>query len=52
MIVSWDFLLEVLKKKKFSDKWIGWMKQVVLGGRVGIDLNGEPWEFFVEVLRV
>jgi hypothetical protein len=39
-------LFEVLERKKFPEKWIQWIKQVVNGGRVGIILNGEPGEFF------
>lgn len=44
--VQWSFLEEVLKKKNFSDKWNGWIKQVVEGGRVGINLNGQPGDYF------
>jgi hypothetical protein len=38
--------MEVLERKGFPIKWRGWMEQVVTGGRVGINLNGEPGEFF------
>jgi hypothetical protein len=44
--VHWGFMMEVLKRKNFLDKWIGWMKQVVEGGRVGILINGGPRIFF------
>jgi hypothetical protein len=44
--VQWSFLFEVLERKFFPEKWILWMKQVVCGGRVGINLNGEPGEYF------
>jgi hypothetical protein len=44
--VQWSFMLEVLEKKKFPPKWIEWIYQIVSGGRVGIDFNGEPGEFF------
>jgi hypothetical protein len=44
--VQWSFVLEVLEKKNFPPKWIEWTYQIVSGGRVGIDLNGEPGEFF------
>jgi hypothetical protein len=27
-----DFLLEILKSRGFSEKWIGWIKAVVIGG--------------------
>lgn len=44
--VQWHFLEEVLVKKNFPHRWIGWIKQVVEGGRVGINLNGTPGEYF------
>jgi hypothetical protein len=44
--VQWPFLMEVLEKKKFPPKWIEWVHQIVSRGRVGIDINGEPGEFF------
>jgi transcription antitermination factor NusG len=40
--VKWSFLLEALERKRFHGKWIQWMKKAVGGGRVGINLNGEP----------
>ena len=36
----------MLEKKKFSDKWIGWILSAVEGGRVAINLNGERGEYF------
>lgn len=44
--VHWGFMLEVLKRKNFTNKWVGWMKQVIEGGRVGILINGRPGNFF------
>jgi hypothetical protein len=44
--VQWSFLFEVLERKRFPEKWTQWMKQVVCVGRVGINLNGEPREYF------
>jgi hypothetical protein len=38
--VSWPFLLEVLERKKFPEKWTEWIQQVVSGG-VGFKVNGE-----------
>ena len=40
--VSWNFMLEVLRQKNFPKKWISWMRQVIEGGKVGINLNGKP----------
>jgi hypothetical protein len=44
--VSWPFLMEILERKNFPLKWIEWVQQVVTGGRVGINLNGEPGNYF------
>jgi hypothetical protein len=44
--VHWSFMFEVLKKKNFPHKWLEWMKQVIEGGRLGINMNGEPGNFF------
>ena len=27
--VNWDFLVQVLERKNFSDKWISWIKQII-----------------------
>jgi hypothetical protein len=44
--VSWSFMMEVLRKKNFPNKWIELMKQIVEGGSVGININGAPGNFF------
>jgi hypothetical protein len=44
--VNWKFMLEVLRKKNFPGKWIEWTKQIVEGGKVGININGNPGNFF------
>lgn len=44
--VSWSFMMEVLRKKKLPNKWMEWMKQIVEGGRVGVNINGTPGDFF------
>jgi hypothetical protein len=44
--VNWNFLIEVLKQKKFSETWISWIKQCVEGGKVGIKINGVHGNFF------
>jgi hypothetical protein len=44
--VQWLLLLEVLEKKNFPSRWIQWTKQVVSGGKLGINLNGEPRGYF------
>lgn len=44
--VSWEFLFEVLQSRGFSEKWISWIKQLVVGGSVGIMVNGEDSPYF------
>jgi hypothetical protein len=39
-------MLEVLRKKNFPEKWVEWMKQIIEGGKVGININGVPGQFF------
>lgn len=44
--VQWDFLFDVLQRKGFGEKWIGWIKQATMNGRVAININGVGEEFF------
>jgi hypothetical protein len=39
--VNIDFLLEILRLRGFGEKWIGWIKKIVLGGPVCVMANGE-----------
>jgi hypothetical protein len=44
--VNIDFLLEILRLKGFSEKWVGWIKQIVIGGSVSVLSNGEESNTF------
>ena len=44
--VNLDFLFEVLRTRNFSQTWINWIEQLVKGGSVGVNLNGEERKFF------
>ncbi|WVZ69867.1 hypothetical protein U9M48_018590 [Paspalum notatum var. saurae] len=44
--VSWNFLFEVLASRGFDPLWIKWIKMLVVGGSVGVCLNGEESAFF------
>jgi hypothetical protein len=44
--VQWGFMMDVLKRKNFPPKWLEWMKQIVEGGKVGINIIGEDGHFF------
>jgi hypothetical protein len=39
--ISIDFLLEVLKLRGFGERWVGWIKKIVIGGSVSVLANGE-----------
>ena len=44
--VRWDFLLQTLRMKGFSPKWIGWIKSFVSGGSVAVNVNDEVGPYF------
>jgi hypothetical protein len=44
--VSWIFLEEVMKTKKFPDRWIDMVMRTVKGGKVCVNINGERSNFF------
>ena len=44
--MQWPFLFEVMRKKNFGEKFIGWVRNAVEGGKVAININGEQGEFF------
>jgi hypothetical protein len=39
--VNIDFLLEVLKLRGFGERWMGWIKKIVIGGSINVLANGE-----------
>jgi hypothetical protein len=46
MTVNLDILFEILQTRGFSDRWVGWIKNIVKGGSVGVTLNGNDNSFF------
>jgi hypothetical protein len=42
----WDFLEEVMKTKKFPNRWINMVMRIVIGGKVCVNINGERSNFF------
>lgn len=44
--VNCDFLMEVMVRRGFPNKWISWIKTCVMGGKVCININGERTDLF------
>ena len=44
--VKWNFLLQTLRLKGFSPKWIEWIKSFISGGSVAVNINDEVGPFF------
>ena len=42
--VEWSFLVYMLRRVGFAEKWIAWMKACVCGGSMSILVNGRPTE--------
>ena len=43
--VKWNFLLQTLRLKDFSPKWIEWIKSFISGGSVATNVNDEIGPF-------
>lgn len=39
--VSWAFQFSLLEARNFDPVWINWVRQTVVGGSMGIMVNGE-----------
>jgi len=44
--VRWPFLLQTLRLKGFSPKWISWVQAFISGGSVAININDEVGHYF------
>lgn len=44
--VKWPFLLQTLRMKGFSPKWISWIESIISGGSVAIKVNDDVGRFF------
>ncbi len=45
--INWLFLVEVLLARGFSNKWIGWIRDLLQTSSNAVLLNGIPGEFFL-----
>ena len=44
--VSWSFLFDMLEARGFDPVWINWIRHIVVGGSLGIMVNGEESSYF------
>jgi hypothetical protein len=44
--VNWLFLLEVLGKRGFGDKWMMWIRGILHRGSVGVTVSNMEGEIF------
>ena len=44
--VRWPFLLQTMRMKGFSPKWISWVQAFISGGSVAININDEVGPYF------
>jgi len=44
--VSWSFLFHMLEARGFDPVWINWIRHIVVGGYLGIMVNGEESSYF------
>ena len=44
--INWSFVLKVLRRMAFGEKWVGWIKRCMSTATLSILLNGSPTGFF------
>jgi hypothetical protein len=44
--VRWSFLMQTIRMKCFSPKWISWVKSFISGESVAINVNDEVVSYF------
>lgn len=41
-LVDWDFMLNLLKARGFSDRWLSWIRNILFTSKSNILINGTP----------
>ena len=44
--INWNFILKVLKKMGFGDKWVSWIEWCISTATFSVLVNGSPTGFF------
>ncbi|XP_042521286.1 uncharacterized protein LOC122094749 [Macadamia integrifolia] len=44
--IDWTFIFYVLHRFDFSERWIGWLNQILISSKISILVNGGPQSFF------
>lgn len=41
-LVSWNYLLEMMRRMSFSEKWVTWVKECISTAKANVLVNGSP----------
>ncbi|RVW34945.1 Transposon TX1 uncharacterized 149 kDa protein [Vitis vinifera] len=44
--INWDFLMSVMQKMGFGEKWVGWIRWCITTASFSVLINGSPTGFF------
>ena len=50
--INWNFLLLVMQKMGFGEKWVGWIRWCISTASFSVLIDGSPAGFFPEHSRV
>ncbi|XP_042486147.1 uncharacterized protein LOC122066409 [Macadamia integrifolia] len=44
--IDWKFIFQVMHRFGFSERWIGWLNQILISSKISILVNGGPQGLF------